>query len=221
VWGKRIHYSLLTDFIQACSWASLSVWGAAIASTFPNTLNITNVTLFGYLVAFTLMASGVHGSVRDLPNDLKHGKKTTARMFGSRPNNQGGVSLPLGLKIYGAFIQLWQNTCILLPLIGNWFHYNSTELTITLVLEIILIICSWYLLSRFPVVINNFPKLYQNGLLHLLVSYLSLLVLFTFYIGLPQLLLFLSFIILPLFTIDSQRESLKVPTNTEQVTLEM
>jgi 4-hydroxybenzoate polyprenyltransferase len=211
IWGKKLRLSLLTDFIQGCSWASLGLYGSAVVGSLPTVLNLG---LFVYLVGFILMASGIHGTVRDLPNDLTHNKKTTAMLFGAKPNSIGDVTLPVGLKIYGAFIQLWLHASVLVPLFANWFRYDTLEWGVTFIFEAMLILSAWCLLAQIPWTINNFPKLYQVGLYHLLVSYLSLLILYTFYMGLPMLFLLLAFIILPLFTINWKRDSFTASLKT-------
>jgi 4-hydroxybenzoate polyprenyltransferase len=77
--GKRTPWPPLTDLIQGFGWAALLVTGAWIAGG-PTPLT---AVLAIYVVVFIVLTNGVHGAVRDLPNDLRRGIVTTAILLGA------------------------------------------------------------------------------------------------------------------------------------------
>ena len=99
MWGKRCPAPWLTDAIQGVGWGSLLFVGAATSDT-------TSAATFGLLAAILLyiqLINGVHGSLRDLPNDFRRGARTTAIALGARPNG-AGVVIPRALVVYAALL---------------------------------------------------------------------------------------------------------------------
>ncbi len=89
VWGKRSAVPMLTDLVQGLSWAALLWWGALTVGD----PTATTVWLAVGVVVFILLANGVHGSLRDLANDVRCGARSTALFFGTRPLPDGGVAV--------------------------------------------------------------------------------------------------------------------------------
>lgn len=100
VWGKRSGTPFLTDLVQGLSWATLLWWGALAAGR-PSALT---GWLAASLVVFILLANGVHGSLRDLENDLRCGGRSTAIVLGARPLPGGGVATTGTLTAYAAVL---------------------------------------------------------------------------------------------------------------------
>lgn len=100
VWGKRSRLPVLTDLVQGLSWAAL-LWWAATATGQPRAMT---AWLAGSIVVFILLANGVHGSLRDLANDLRCGARSTAIALGARPLAGGGVAAPPTLTWYAAVL---------------------------------------------------------------------------------------------------------------------
>jgi 4-hydroxybenzoate polyprenyltransferase len=102
VWGKRTALPPVTDLVQGLAWAGLLAYGAA-ASGGPTALT---VWLAAYVVTFIVLVNGLHGGLRDLTNDLQHGARTTAILFGARPRTERGVTLPAVLVGYAVILQV-------------------------------------------------------------------------------------------------------------------
>jgi 4-hydroxybenzoate polyprenyltransferase len=80
VLGKRTALPPVTDVVQGLGWAALVACGAWVGGrTSPLT-----VALAGYVFTIILFGNGVHGPMRDLPNDHRHGVVTTATLLGAR-----------------------------------------------------------------------------------------------------------------------------------------
>lgn len=99
VWGKRCSAPWLTDAIQGVGWGSLLLVGAA-------TSEVTPAATFRMLAAILLyiqLINGVHGPLRDLPNDFRRGARTTAIALGARPDG-AGVVIPRALVMYALLL---------------------------------------------------------------------------------------------------------------------
>lgn len=79
-WGKACPFPPLTDLVQALGWAALLRYGALATGRKPTALTRM---LTAYEVLLILMVNGVHGALRDLANDAKHGARTTALFLGA------------------------------------------------------------------------------------------------------------------------------------------
>lgn len=101
LFGKRTPWPLLTDIVQALGWGSLVLAGAWLAGG-PSPLS---VALAGYVVVFIVMANGVHGAIRDLPNDARHGVRTTATMLGATVAPDGRRVIPRRVMGYAWTLQ--------------------------------------------------------------------------------------------------------------------
>jgi 4-hydroxybenzoate polyprenyltransferase len=102
VWGKRCRWPVATDGVQGLGWAALAI-GASWAGGEPSP---KTGLLAVAIVAFILLANGVHGALRDLHNDLPHGVRSTAIVFGARPRADGAIVVPEAVRTY-AFVLHW------------------------------------------------------------------------------------------------------------------
>lgn len=98
-WGKRCPAPWLTDAIQGVGWASLLFVGAAMSAT----TNAATLRMMAAILLYIQLINGVHGPLRDLPNDYRRGARTTAIALGSRPDG-AGVFIPRALVVYALLL---------------------------------------------------------------------------------------------------------------------
>ena len=137
LWGKRAILPLVTDVAQGMAWGGLVLYGASLrsghltpveqASLCPLTLN-----LFAIVVVYIVLINGVHGSLRDLDNDLKWGMRTMATLLGARPRSAAQLAIPRRFAIYAWALQALLAGLLLLPLVQNAFGYAPIAWVITL-----------------------------------------------------------------------------------------
>lgn len=97
-YGKRIAAPLVSDVAQALAWVALALYGAL---TMRSALTLAFDWLGATVVLYVLLVNGLHGGLRDLANDARHGAKTTAILLGARAMDDGRLLVPRGLKLYG------------------------------------------------------------------------------------------------------------------------
>jgi 4-hydroxybenzoate polyprenyltransferase len=146
LWGKRTPLPPLTDLLQGIGWAMLVLYGTSIAGGQPTRLIMA---LFGFVVLYIIIVSGIYGSLRDLANDTSGGAHTTAILFGARMRPDDSVAIPRRLKLYALAMQILISGFLVLPLVANWFGYDpptwrfaATTLVLTLALSWALLIVS-------------------------------------------------------------------------------
>jgi 4-hydroxybenzoate polyprenyltransferase len=101
LWGKHAPFPPLTDLVQGLGWAALTFFGAAVAGgPGPATGGI-----LAFVTVYIVMANGVHGSIRDLRNDLRYGVRSTAILLGARPGGGRAILLPRRLSGYALALQ--------------------------------------------------------------------------------------------------------------------
>lgn len=129
VWGKRGPFPPLTDLVQGLGWGALALYGSAISGRW------TSLTgwVFGFVVVLIVMANGVHGSLRDILNDSRHGVRSTALLLGARSDAAGRLHFPSRLKIYGFTLQLILIAIVCAPLASNQVDYRPIARFWTLV----------------------------------------------------------------------------------------
>src|SRR5215203_5601042 len=99
--GKRTPIPPLTDLVQGIGWAALLLSGAWMAGV-PTPLS---AALAAYVTVFIVMINGVHGSLRDLPNDQRHRIVTTATLLGARVGSDGRRIVSRALLAYAWALQ--------------------------------------------------------------------------------------------------------------------
>ncbi len=139
LYGKRCAIPMLTDALQGAAWFCLAVFGALLAGGF-NALTFV-IAAFGF--AFILLINGVHGGLRDLANDLDHGRMTTAIYFGAHPIDAVSIHSPAALRGFAACAL----ALVMLPgalcLLTNRFDYAIPTL--------LLVGTAWLLLNAISV----------------------------------------------------------------------
>lgn len=197
LWGKRSPFPPLTDAAQGLAWGSLALYGATVVPGRPTRL--TGV-VFTFVVVFTVMANGVHGSLRDLANDLNCGVRSTAILLGARPEGTTEQVIPRRLTFYAFTLQAILTGVTLLPLAYNGFGYGLVAWCVTTGAILILASLSLRLLVAAARSVGDRRDMIAAGMLHLLVSLSSLVVLFALYLDRGLLVVVLAVYIVPLLT---------------------
>jgi 4-hydroxybenzoate polyprenyltransferase len=128
IWGKRVPFPPLTDLVQGAGWAMLVLYGALLAPTAPTRL--TAVVML-YITFEIILTNGVHGSLRDLANDLVGGARTTAILFRARPTSTG-QTYPRALLWYGLALQAALAATLAVPVALNWFGFATIGIRVVM-----------------------------------------------------------------------------------------
>lgn len=99
--GKRIAFPPLSDAIQSLAWVALALYGALSTG---EPLNARVLWLSATLFVYVMLVNALHGGLRDLANDARHGARTTALYFGARVED-GQLIVPRRLLVYGDALQ--------------------------------------------------------------------------------------------------------------------
>jgi 4-hydroxybenzoate polyprenyltransferase len=122
IWGKRVPFPPLMDFLQGAGWSMLVLYGAYVTQGVANPL--TGVMCV-FTVIYVLLINGIHGSLRDLSNDSTHHIRTTPMLFGVRMGEMGLI-LSRPFVLYGICLHGLLLITLLLPLALHWVPYTST-----------------------------------------------------------------------------------------------
>ena len=206
LWGKRAPFPPLTDAVQGLAWGALVAYGALAVSG-----HLTGLTMvvFAFVVVFIVMANGVHGSLRDLANDLKCGVRSTAIMMGARPRGAMGLAIPRPLTRYALALQVILTGITMWPLARNDFDYTPMGRSITLAAILALAALSLRLLRTAASSADDRQDMLAAGMLHLLVSLGALVVPFAPYMDRKLLALVLGVYFVPLLTHSWLYDSLR------------
>lgn len=143
LWGKRTPFPPLTDLAQGLGWGALALYGAAVAGRWTA---LTGV-IVGFVVVLIVMANGVHGSLRDLVNDRRHGVRSTALLMGAWPDDLGRLHLPDRMRVYAITLQATLTGIVLAPLISNQVGYRPIVRVSTLAVVLALSAAALWLLK--------------------------------------------------------------------------
>jgi len=196
-WGKRAPFPPLTDGVQGLAWGALVLYGATVVPGRPTSLTVVAVA---FVVVFIVMANGVHGSLRDLANDLDCGVRSTAIMMGVRPQGATGLLIPRRLTWYAITLQVILIGITLWPLARNDFGYGPVAWGITLAAVLGLAVLSLRLLWTAASSAGDRQDMIAAGMLHLLVSLGSLVALFAPHVDGRVLAVLLGVYLAPLLT---------------------
>jgi 4-hydroxybenzoate polyprenyltransferase len=115
VWGKRSAFPVVTDLVQGVSWAALLWWGARTVGE----PTAATAWLAAGCVVFILLANGIHGSLRDLGNDLRCGARSMALVLGARPLLDGGVSVNGRCAAYAGILHVGVIVCVVAAVLSE------------------------------------------------------------------------------------------------------
>lgn len=175
LYGKKFSFPPVTDAVQGVAYALLTLSGALMTL---GQLTKVTVAVCVYIGLLVFTVNGVHGSLRDLANDLRHCARTTAVFFGASPLDENRISLPRRFRLYMFILQALLATTIVTPLAYNWLGYDELMRVWTLASLGVMLALSVLLLGAFarPVAPRN--DLVFAGTLHMLLC-----------LGLPVVLL--------------------------------
>jgi 4-hydroxybenzoate polyprenyltransferase len=161
LWGKRTGVPPVTDLAQGLGWAAFTLAGVFVAGR-PGSAT-------GWLVAFItvyiVLANGVHGSIRDIRNDLRYAVRSTAILLGARPGTGRSLSLPPAVVRYALGLQAILIGLALAPAIAA--RSPGTVAAVALVAA-----ASFALLRAALRCVSDERLLRSSGALHLIVTLL-------------------------------------------------
>ena len=168
LYGKRLPFPPLSDAVQALAWVALMAYGALAGGAAPRAPMLasgvalrTPVAWAGAIVfAYVMLVNGLHGGLRDLGNDERHGARTTARLLGARETREGLLAVPRALMLYGLGLQL-----LVLALSAASFRESSPVVAAILAGHLLL-----FGLGRAALRARSRPAMLRAGTWHLLVS---------------------------------------------------
>lgn len=123
LWGKKGFVPLATDIIQGLAWGALVVAGAALANGAPTSVSLACAAA---VVVFILLINGVHGSVRDLGNDIAAGALTMAIALGARTVGDSGLHLSPAIRAYALGLQIALLAAVSAMMTLAWPRYSPT-----------------------------------------------------------------------------------------------
>jgi 4-hydroxybenzoate polyprenyltransferase len=165
VWGKRSSYPLLMDLIQGIGCCTLVLYGAYTAQDMPNQLTVVICTT---VAVYIVLINGVHGSLRDLGNDIVHGVLTTPIFWGVRPSPTG-FTVPRRFVAYALCLQVLLGMLIVMPFLIGWLPYRHALLVVTMAAEAVLLGSSYVLLALAMSNLRNPKRLATIGTWHIIV----------------------------------------------------
>lgn len=170
VWGKRAAIPPVTDLLQGLGWAALAGFGAIVAGG-PGP---TTGWLLAFLTAYTVLASGVHGSIRDLRNDVLHGARTTVILLGARPGPGRALILTRRLIVYALSLQgVLTGVSVAAVLVDGGDSSIRPSLRVaSMVLVIVVAVVSFALLGTALRCSADEHVLRSAGILHLIATFM-------------------------------------------------
>jgi 4-hydroxybenzoate polyprenyltransferase len=199
LWGKRTPFPPLTDLLQGIGWAMLVLYGADIAGSQSTRLTIV---LFGFVVLYIIIVSGIYGSLRDLANDMSCGAHTTAILFGARMHTGDQVAIPRRLKVYTLAMQILISGTLALPLAENWFGYDPPAWGFAAAALLLTLALSWVLLLISARASNNRSRMTFFGLWQGVVMLIALVLLFAAFLDQRLLMVVLAVFVMPFLMSD-------------------
>jgi 4-hydroxybenzoate polyprenyltransferase len=167
LYGKRFPLPLVSDAVQGLGWAALALYGA-LATGMP--LHARAGWLCATILLYVMMVNGLHGGLRDLANDARHGARTTALFLGARATPEGELILSARIVLYGLTLHLLLLFLTVACILRNWprDHWLSMQLLVTAVAAGHLLLL--WLGRKALRAAASAPDLIRAGMLHLFLS---------------------------------------------------
>ena len=194
LYGKRCFFPPLTDLVQGIGWSALLIYGALVGQGAPGKLTWLAAL---YVCLFIVMINGMHGSLRDLENDLRFGAKTTAHMLGAR-THEGKLHIPIGLVIYTLLLESTLTGLLLVPSVRNWAVYYGDLAERAVIAALLAWVVSVGLLVFGIKLSRNGEVMIVAGMLHLLIAFGALIAVLSFSMSANLLLVILLIYFAPL-----------------------
>jgi 4-hydroxybenzoate polyprenyltransferase len=141
--GKRCTIPPATDLIQGIGWGALVLAGGEAGRHVGVSGRWTSLLPTIYI----MLTNGIHGSLRDLQNDARHGARTTALWLGARPLSTSDgdlVSITPTLFRYALALHSAQSILILIA-VQKTVHEGNLAVTYLLVAGIVQVASGWML----------------------------------------------------------------------------
>lgn len=122
LYGKQLRFPLLSDAVQGLAWVALAMYGA-LATGLP--LRAPVAWLAATIFFYILLVNGLHGGLRDLANDARHGARTTAIYLGAHATAAGRLIVPRVLALHGLALQISLLLLASLCVILHWPDENA------------------------------------------------------------------------------------------------
>jgi 4-hydroxybenzoate polyprenyltransferase len=174
LWGKRTPVPQATDLVQGLGWAALTLTGAFIAGR-PGP---ATGWLLAFITFYIVLANGVHGSIRDVRNDLRHQVRSTAILLGTRPGPGRSLTVPAVVARYAYTLQALL-TCLALaaPIARHERRHTALGTTaLTLAVAALVCVAGFAVLRAALRCTADERLLWAAGALHLIVTLLLPLV---------------------------------------------
>ncbi|MGE5828542.1 MAG: hypothetical protein ACM30G_09300, partial [Micromonosporaceae bacterium] len=156
---KRSPWPLLTDVVQGLSWAAFAAVGVFVAGG-PGP---ATGWLLAFITVYIVLTNGVHGSIRDIRNDLHHRVRSTAIRLGARPGPGRSLGIPPSVVRYAFGLQAVLTVLALAPAIGSG----------PILVVVLLVAAASFALLRVTLRCACDEKLlWSAGTLHLIVTWL-------------------------------------------------
>jgi 4-hydroxybenzoate polyprenyltransferase len=164
--GKRCPLPPLTDLVQGCGWAALTLFGGAVVGPWTP----TSWWVAAYVALYIVLINGVHGALRDLANDLRCGVRSTAIWMGARPDpiDQHRIVLPPVLATYGIGLHVLMGSILFVALVALPYGAEATAAT-AIALVILWGAASWFLAVAVRSAADPLT-LRASGMLHLVAT---------------------------------------------------
>lgn len=161
LWGKRTPLPPVTDVVQGLSWAAFTAVGTFVAGG-PGT---GTGWLLAFITVYIVLTNGVHGSIRDVRNDLNYQVRSTAILLGARPGPGRSLTIPRSVARYAFSLQAILTCLALAPAIG-------TGSTVSIALVALVASTSFALLRAALRCAKDEKLLWSAGTLHLIATWL-------------------------------------------------
>ena len=193
--GKRTALPPVTDVIQGVAWGAMVFFGAGLR---PGSITSLTVYLFAFVVMYIILINGVHGSLRDLTNDLTWGMRSTAILLGARPRNAEQLVIPPRLRLYAYTLQVFTLGLLFWPLFENLFGYSPVAWAATLIALLLLSARCLHILAMILSPNTRQADLARAVGAYLFASLSSLVVLFALHLEPERLIVLLIACLVPL-----------------------
>jgi 4-hydroxybenzoate polyprenyltransferase len=140
LYGKRCRVPIVTDAVQGIAWISIALYGSLLVGEM-SALSLV-VAAFGF--GFIFLINGVHGGLRDLANDLRHHRWTTAILLGARPVDQDRVRSSLRLQAFAAVPLSIMVVPLAAALFSGLGYARPTELLVVASFTVVVAVNLWF-----------------------------------------------------------------------------
>jgi len=125
VWGKRVSVPLVTDLIEGIAWSAMVAYGVGYVGGTPN---VSTMSVFAFGALFIFLINGMHGGLRDLVNDLRCGKSTSAILLGAHPAGDDEVVSTKSIVVFSFVVHTTMIVVLATAVSDSWQRYDAVSL---------------------------------------------------------------------------------------------